>query len=397
MTGGLARRIMTGATVWTLLAISFVVAAQDEPRRVCNYDTLTIRSDFSGGRVNGCEQLSANHYRLTITPEDEPPINPSPWYAFMITSEVAQSVTVDLVYSFHEHRYWPKQSRDSKQWTRFASDNVTLLDDGSARLTVAVSQEPLFVAGQEMLPYEFHTTWAKKMAARHDLDFVELGSSRLQKPIYKIETKGSAQTGDYIFIVGRQHPPEVTGALALVPYTEALFTDTALAKRFRGAFGIVIVPALNPDGVEQGHWRHGMGSKDLNRDWGPFTQPETQLMRDELARFKSDERLWLFLDFHSTARNVLYTQADDEATNPANFAANWTKATKARVKNYPFERAPRPVTELPTSKNYVYTTFGVPAITYEVGDETDRNSIKQAAVVFAEEMMRLLLEAKVNQ
>ncbi len=397
MTSSLAQRIVAGATMWTLLAISFVVSAQDEPRRVCDYDTLTIRSDFSGGRISGCEQLSANHYRLTIKPEDEPPINTSPWYAFIVTSEVEQSVTVDLVYTYFKHRYWPKYSRDSRQWSRFDSENVTILDDGSARLTLTVNEEPLFVAGQEILPYEFHTAWAKKMAARHDLNFVELGLSRHQKPIYKIETKGSDQTEDYIFIVGRQHPPEVTGALALVPYTETLFAETALAKRFRDTFGIVIVPALNPDGVEQGHWRHSMGSKDLNRDWGPFTQPETRLMREELERFRTDERLWLFLDFHSTARNVLYTQADDEATNPAHFAANWTKVVKARVKNYAFERAPRPVTALPTSKNYVYTTFGVPAITYEVGDETNRKSIEDAAVVFAEEMMRLLLDAKANQ
>ena len=44
------------------------------------------------------------------------------------------------------------------------------------------------------------------------------------------------------------------------------------------------------------------------------------------------------------------------------------------------------------SKNYFHKTRGIPAITYEVGDETDRGQARAAAVVFAEEMMRLMLE-----
>lgn len=382
-----------------VLGFSSYAMADDQPQRVCTYEGVTIRSDFSGGRVNACEQVSDTHYRLTIMPEDAPPINTSPWYAFMITAETEQLITVDLVYSFHKHRYWPKQSRNSKRWTRLESDNVTILDDGSARMTLAVNEEPLYVAGQEILTYGFHTEWARKMAEQNGLDFVELGASRLKNPIYKLETQqldDAGETRDYIYLVGRQHPPEVTGALALVPFAEALFADTDLAKRFRAAFGIIIVPALNPDGVESGHWRHGMGSKDLNRDWGPFTQPETILMRDELKRFGGDEKLWLFLDFHSTARNVLYTQAENETTKPARFAAKWVEAVKPRATNYPFERSERPVTKLPTSKNYVYTTFGAPSITYEVGDETDRQSIDDAAVIFAEEMMRILLDEKEN-
>lgn len=382
------------------LVISPLAFAEDEPKRVCSYESLTIRSDFSGGRINACEQISDTQYRLTIDPEDEPPINGSPWYAFQVTSEKPQSISIDLAYSFHKHRYWPKFSTDMKVWSRFENDAVNVMNDGSARLTLDVGKQPLYVAGQEILTYDFHTSWTRKMAEQHGLDYAELGYSRLKEPIYKLETRNhgnSKKSGDYIFLVGRQHPPEVTGALALVPFAEALFADTDLAKRFRAEFGIIVVPALNPDGVENGHWRHSMGSKDLNRDWGPFTQPETILMRDALTRFNDGEKLWLFLDFHSTARNVLYTQADNEATKPAHFAANWTKAVKARGGNYQFERAPRPVTALPTSKNYVYTTYGAPSITYEVGDETDRQSIKDAAIIFAEEMMRILLEEKNNQ
>ena len=67
-----------------------------------------------------------------------------------------------------------------------------------------------------------------------------------------------------------------------------------------------MIPNMNPDGVEHGFWRHNMGGIDLNRDWGPFTQPETVLVRDQLDRFvqTGSPQLSLFLDFHSTDRDV---------------------------------------------------------------------------------------------
>ena len=66
------------------------------------------------------------------------------------------------------------------------------------------------------------------------------------------------------------------------------------------------------------------GSVDLNRDWGPFTQPETSAviaLVDHLV--SSGKHLRVMLDFHSTHNNVLYTQTDEELTDPLNFASSW--------------------------------------------------------------------------
>jgi hypothetical protein len=41
----------------------------------------------------------------------------------------------------------------------------------------------------------------------------------------------------------------------------------------------------------------------------------------------------------------------------------------------------------------MYKRDGIPSMTYEVGDETSRVDASAAARVFAEEFMRLLLEA----
>ena len=133
---------------------------------------------------------------------------------------------------------------------------------------------------------------------------------------------------------------------------------------------------------------------DLNRDWGPFTQPETQAVKSAIKPFlEGEQRMAFFLDFHSTWKNLLYTQADDEMTSPPMFARDWLKAVDDRLDDdvYEFSREARHNSGKPISKNYMYDQFGISSITYEVGDHTNRSAIKTSATVFAEEMMTLLL------
>ena len=61
--------------------------------------------------------------------------------------------------------------------------------------------------------------------------------------------------------------------------------DAALAlEQCQVDYHIVDDDVLKPDGVADGHWRHNDGGKDLNRDWGPFTQPETQAVAGVLEK-----------------------------------------------------------------------------------------------------------------
>jgi predicted deacylase len=145
--------------------------------------------------------------------------------------------------------------------------------------------------------------------------------------------------------------------------------------------------------VANGHWRHNSGGVDLNRDWGPFTQPETRLVRDDVNELvAAGMTLVLMLDFHSTGSNLFYTQLAEEPTVPEAFATRWLNASAQRLPDYEFLHDARGVSERPTTKNYFYTRFGIPAITYETGDETNRDAIEKSARVFAQEMMLLLLE-----
>ena len=169
--------------------------------------------------------------------------------------------------------------------------------------------------------------------------------------------------------------------------------DSPLAREFRDRFAIIAIPLMNPDGVAKGHWRHNANGVDLNRDWGPFTQPETQNILPLLETLdESGTRIRLMLDFHSTRSNLFYTQLAEESELAGEFASTWLGRARQRLPDYEFEHDARETSEQANSKNYFFVRYGIPAITYELGDETERDDIRQSASVFAQEMMRLLLE-----
>jgi len=357
--------------------------------------SITFSADFPGARLNQCEREGPDRYRLVIRPENEP-INNSAWYAFQVTAESARTIAARLVYEGGTHRYRPKISRDGRHWSPLASD-AWKVEKGrqEAVLRLEVGPAPLWVAAQELLTSDAMNAWIDTMAGRPFITKSVLGQSVLGRPIYKLDV-AEAPSARYVYIVGRQHPPEVTGSLALMAFVETLAADTELARRFRARYNVVVVPLMNPDGVDRGHWRHNANGVDLNRDWRDFRQPETRAVRDDLVRFADEggPRLEVFLDFHSTHHDVFYTQPDDVKTVPEDFARQWLGALGERFPDYDLRRDGTHGSKLNTSKRWVYELLRVPAITYEIGDRTDRELIRTITRGSAEEMMRLLLRER---
>ena len=323
--------------------------------------------------------------------------NPSPWYAFRIEPERASNVAVTLDYGTWRHRYEPKVSTDGRHWERLPGDRVNVSpDQRQATLRIDVGNEPLYVAAQELLVLADYERWIDATVVSSGAAAVsELGASSAGRPIYLLD--GVSPSEDVILLVGRQHPPEVSGAFAFFAFWETVFGDSPLAVEFRQRYRVLALPLLNPDGVAAGHWRHNLGRTDLNRDWGPFTQPETQLVESLLDTFDANGfRFRAFVDFHSTDRNLFYTQIDGDVTDPPGFSRGWLEAAAPRLPDYPFANEDRPTSDTANGKNYMYKRYGIPSVTYEVGDETDRDVTAAAAVVFAEEFMRRLLATPAN-
>ncbi|PHS35323.1 MAG: hypothetical protein COA91_13345 [Robiginitomaculum sp.] len=365
-----------------------------KPAPLCQNELAVIDVNFPTARANKCHIISSKRLTIIIDPENKP-INDSPWYAFKVTPNKKGTLRINLKYSHSKHRYPPKISYDGVNWKALSPAKINKKSDNEIQMRIRLKDRPVYISAQEIFSVGAHNSWVAKMGKRPFVVKSSIGASIEGRPLYMLEARANTDVKKpYIVLVGRQHPPEVTGALALIPFAETVLGDNELARNFRTLYDVIIIPNMNPDGVTHGNWRHNMNGVDLNRDWGPFKQPETKAVEKEFERFKSGEdKIELFLDFHSTRRNLLYTQTEEEPTSPVFFTRDWLKAVDGRLddKVYKYTREQSPNSGKPVSKNYMYSTYGIPAITYEVGDNTNRKSIAIAAEVFAEEMMRTLL------
>ncbi|TWT65370.1 M14 family metallopeptidase [Allorhodopirellula solitaria] len=359
---------------------------------------VSITSDFPGGRMNQCVQMSPDTFTVTIAPESTP-INNSAWYAFQVQSQKPQTIRLLLHYVNGSHRYEPKISRDGVNW-QSAADLITHTDDPGqdVELRIPVDSKPLWIAGQELLGTDEVSKWSQQLTELPYVQREEIGKSVQGRPVEQLTITESEQP-NYVFIIARQHPPEVTGAIGMLHFVDAIAGSSELAQQFRQRYATMVVPTVNPDGVHHGHWRTNANNVDLNRDWSHFTQPETRAVRDRLleCRRSGDERLCLFVDFHSTYDDVFYIPAPNPNVFLAGFTRQWFSSIQGRFPKYKVNVNDNHNAHRSTSKAWVNRTLGVTAVTYEFGDETDRDTIRTVAGGAAEEMMRLLLELPVRE
>ena len=383
-------RVLTVCAVATLFASCATNAPTFPAGEVCETPIFSVVDGFSGARRGQCTVLSDDHVRLEILPESSGKINNSPWYAFKLSSSSPMTARISLRYRGGHHRYWPKVSKDGQHWTRLDPQSVVLSANGRrAEFEIDLTSDPVWMAGQELITPVIYDAWNRKTAKIADMPIMVLGNSTAGLPIHAFDS--NAESREVLFLVGRQHPPEISGAFAFFAFTETVLGDSDLAQQFRARFRVIAIPLLNPDGVVGGNWRHNLGGVDLNRDWGPFTQPETQLVAELLEDLDAgDSRIRMFIDFHSTRENVFYALPD--VTHPPDFIATWLDRARARTRDYPFVLTQDPASSMAIAKNYIYERYGIPAATFEVGDETDRTVTRAAAKVFAEELMQLMLD-----
>lgn len=359
-------------------------------------DGLWLTNEFSGARMNDFYKINDSLYQVVLEPENHP-INNSTWYSFKIRADTVKTINLKLTYVHGEHRYYPELSRDGRNWTSI--DSTSFREDtlnGTATLKLEVSPDPLWVSAQELLTEEDYAAWADSLAEKPFIRRDTVGYSHQNRPIRKItidEITDRTNRG-VLIITGRLHPPEVTGALASLIFIEELASNSDLANRFRQYFEVLAFPFANPDGVQNGHWRHNAGGIDLNRDWKDFNQPETRAIRDDLlATVKADSSKKVFygIDFHSTNENIFYPINREIKTFPDDFTYLWVDSLIATFPDTEFEVEPFD-TSSPITKNWIYRTFGADAVTYEVDDSADREKLKAIARKSAQIIMELLLE-----
>ena len=357
------------------------------------YSVQNVSADnlFDGARLNNFEHVNENHFRATISPENAP-INHSPYYAFRLKSETEKTIKLELNYTLHRHRYWPKISTDGENWEWLDSSRFQIAADTvNAFLTLDIGPNVLWVAGQEVQNSKHIQEWSEQAAQNKDARLSSIGKSKMGKDLWFLDIHdGDFKKEDVIVIMTRQHPPEVTGWFAMREFVNEILADNQLSNDFRKKYRIMVFPLMNPDGVDLGHWRHNAGGIDLNRDWAYYHQPEARTVAnfvvEQSKRSRSD--VILGLDFHSTFWDVYYTNKETTEHIP-HFKDYWLHG----IHNAFGEDINEKPSNIggPVSKNWVLTQFNAPGITYEIGDNTPRDYIKVKGKVTAVEMMQLLV------
>lgn len=337
----------------------------------CGTPSVTIAFDFDGAPPLACAITAEREITLLVTPEHAPPINPSPWYAFRYEASGAAPVTITLRYLGTGHRYAPKRDGGDGMWHDVAAEPSA---DGKGvvmRLPAGGGR----IAAQEIITPADTAADLDRWSGATGTAVFTLGTSHDGRPVEAIRL-GRADAPRLIVLLGRQHPPEVTGAIAMEAFVDAL-ADQAAGL---GDLQVLVVPMLNPDGAARGHWRANRGAVDLNRDWGAFTQPETRAVKRWLDALPATVRPVLMIDFHSTARNLFYVQGTEASPAEARFLAAWLGGRENAYAGYPFTIEPRNANPgSGTAKNWFHARYAIPSYTYEVADTADRDAARKAA------------------
>ena len=374
--------------------ISPLFASNITTNKECSTDTVKIDFSFSGSGNLSCEVIKSDYIKIFINPELDDSINPSPWFAFR-KSEHSKSIKLALDYKNYHHRYHPKISIDKKSWNKIDEANILKKENGKiVVIDFLPSSQKKYVASQELITNFWYNKWYNELENSGRVRREVIGFSVLKNPIPMFFVEKNINN-PYILILGRQHPPEVTGAFAMRGFINQLLNKNSLSDSFLKNYNILFVPLMNPDGVMNGYWRYNENKKDLNRDWGIFIQPETDAVNKKLTELKN-KKLALFIDFHSTFKNLFYISDIAEESPMKNFLEDWLLGSRKSLSeaNYKYEIINSLNKDNGVSKNYIYNKYKIPSVTYEVSDNEDRDVIQQSSSILAINLMELLLRVK---
>ena len=358
-------------------------------------------NDFDGARLNGIV-LTNDTIIALINPENTP-INYSPWYCFKIWSEAQQNVFLKLTYlEGVKHRYYPKLSHDGINWNNLDSANYfkgSVSEKNNSRqlpdyitMKLSIGPDTLWVSAQELNTSKHVNSWMNKIASKPFVSITQIGYSREGRPLNVMKI-GNSDDEKMIIVLSRQHPPEVTGYLTMKSFVETICSENETAEKFRNKYNTYVIPLANPDGVDNGHWRHNAGGVDLNRDWDKFNQPETSAIRDFMKNkvLTSGGKFYFGVDFHSTWEDIYYTLDPKLQGNMPGLITEMIDSMSIELSNEQPNIQPRPDDARISSLTFFFFEFGAESLVFEIGDNTPRDLIKRKGQISAMKLMEIML------
>jgi len=371
------------------------ILLQEKQTYLLNDVGVYASNEFDGARLNGFKKVNDSTAIVYVNPENTP-INNSAYYAFKTWSDTPKTFYFTFKYpKDYRHRYLPKIKKNN-EWSIIDSTSI-YKKDNSVTIKLNLKKEPITVAAQEIQSSVDVKNWYTKLTENKKyVDIKTFGKSKLGRDLNVLNICiGDPRGKEVIVLLTRQHPPEVTGYYAFQHFLEAILNDSELSKAFLSKYNVLAFPIMNPDGVDLGHWRHNRNGVDTNRDWSVYNQPEVKNTVTYITKVlkKNKAKIVLGLDFHSTYKDVFYTNKIRKTTTLPYFIDDWFAALEANIPNYKVNEAPGNSTK-PVSKGWFLYGHNAVGITYEIGDATPKDRIKTIGKVTAEQMMNILTKTK---
>ncbi len=356
-------------------------------------------NQFEGARLNGAILTDDTIITVLINPENTP-INSSPWYAFKLWSDSVKKIQLKITYlDGIAHRYYPKISDDGNSWSKidsaFYSIDTASVTKGEppkfCTLSLTLNSDTTWISAQKLITSKMIYNWAAKFAEKPFITIEEIGKSTEGRPINLLRI-GNPESKHLIMVLSRQHPPEITGWLAMKWFVETLCEENVDAEKFREKFQVLVVPMVNPDGVDNGHWRHNAHGIDLNRDWEDFNQPETRAIKNfSKQKVMEGGKFYFAVDFHSTQEDIYYTIDPKLKGNMPGLVPELITAVGDEIPGYEPNIRPNELNEPQiSSTSYFFYQLGAEAVTYEIGDDTPLDLIEQKGKLTAIKLMEIL-------
>lgn len=371
-----------------------------QEKKIFKLETLGVfaSNTFKGARLNGFEQLNDSTVLVKINPENTP-INHSPYYAFEVWSKKPRTLYLRFDYPDSiQHRYHPKIKTKGK-WT--ISDTINhIIQNDKMVLKVDISSDRQVIAAQNVESSDNVELWCKNLIHNSvdnpDINISEqtYGKSKMGQDLTVLEINNGQQSNkDVIVLITRQHPPEITGYLAFKAFVEQLVKSSETTHSFFDRYQIIAFPLFNPDGVDLGHWRHNASGIDTNRDWSEYHQPETKNAVKFITKYlkRHNSKLIIGLDFHSTWYDVFYTNPQQSKVLP-HFKSQWFNQLELAIPGYKVNESSNN-SKKPVSKGWFLKQHNAVGITFEIGDDTPIETIKQVGNTAAQQLMTVLLES----
>lgn len=360
---------MIGRLWLILVSLGWLAACATAPVQEssdCTHGAVRLLGGYDSAPASPCRRGGPGEadFELVIEPEAEP-INPSPWYAFTLEGEPG-TYQVALTYAAARHRYAPWVREGDEAWIRLPDRHVSLGPDGrDAVFTLTLDAAPLQVAAQPLYTLADYEALEQRWPGA----WRTIGHSVEARALRALVLEPLEGSQDWVLLLGRQHPPEIPGAWAL-----DAFVDEALRQREAGRWrsGLIIVPLLNPDGVEAGYWRLNENRVDLNRDWRARTQPEVQAVFDLLRTLElTPGDLELVVDFHTTRSELVYLPQAEELSPETNARLEaWLTGMEAAGVFDALEPTPTSPRRRISAKSVFTDDWRTVAVTWEAGDNT---------------------------